>query len=230
MSKDAEVRDYPIANPGGVEFHASHGHLFVALGRSARTLEDTGVLLWASGAQEARAMASKWANRAWYSGALSIGAVASAKTYWHVAARSAREAKLERDEEIVQGVAEAFWFTSWADFMEQECGESLSGMKIEDAAPLVPDSARELADAFLDRFERANDELVNVTYLRAASTPGGSRRGGPKDFGFAIAMQGMGTGVAWTDDHPEPQLGMKVPHFEVTRFNFEDDLKCDGET
>lgn len=48
----------------------------------------------------------------------------------------------------------------------------------------------------------------------------------PDEFGSDLAMQAMGHGVSWFDDHE--RFDLKVPHVECSEFSFSDDVYQEG--
>lgn len=111
------------------------------------------------------------------------------------------------DDAIKDGMARAIWVTSFADWVQKlprqqqrELGAGQGG-DWNDAAGETPRSAIEAAQALIDLYERTNGP-IGALFLVAAQAD--KRK--PTDrladlFGHALAMQALGTGVAWTDDH-----------------------------
>lgn len=133
---------------------------------------------------------------------------------------------------IRDGMARALHLTSWIE-REESRGRTYPGQRVEDVAPeTVPDLVREAADRLLEDFEKANGGIDATALFRLAVLADARRdaeaAGMPLDrsaaeasfgdvdlaaeFGRYVAMQAMGTGCAWTDDHAE--VDMKAPHSE----------------
>lgn len=116
-------------------------------------------------------------------------------------------------QEIFEQMARTFWVCAWAD-LEDECGDGIhAGADAMDLAPETPDACRafalEQASALCGKSGVAN---LGELLLRAAAADGLSEEGidvarirrkwsYAEDFGHCMAMEIMGTGVAWTDDH-----------------------------
>lgn len=124
------------------------------------------------------------------------------------------------DDSIKDGMARAIWVTSFADWVggmpkaqQRELGAG-SGGDWNDAAGETPRSADEAGQALLELYERANDQSIADLFRAAAQADGRKPSARLADlFGHALAMQALGTGVAWTDDHkPFP---LKRIHFQA---------------
>lgn len=122
--------------------------------------------------------------------------------------------RLESREEIVRSMARAFFVTGWADHVENGHRVSFAGQELMDLAPPTNAEAFEHAQDFARRVETANKLSLDHMFDRAAfETPGLFSKPPTKDdFGHYLAMEGMGSGVAWSDDRPEH--GFEVPHVE----------------
>ena len=61
-----------------------------------------------------------------------------------------------------------------------------------------------------------NRAPIEHIYQAAARAPGRhTRRPTPSDFGYALAMQSLGHGVSWFDDHPDiPRFTLQLPHID----------------
>lgn len=126
---------------------------------------------------------------------------------------SRRVRKHTFDSTIVAAAARAGFVQAWADWMEEK-GESLHG-ELMDQAPVTPAKAKVWAKKLLSTMERMNGLSLDKMYERAAAKPlehSWERKPTKKDFGHYTAMQALGHGVAWSDDHP--RHGFKIPHAE----------------
>lgn len=143
---------------------------------------------------------------------------------------------VEIDMAIRDGMARAIWVTSFADWVDQQ-GPSAQrkygagpGQDWSDVAPATPESADAAAEDLTVLLWRENRNVgdgprtVRVgLYRRAlaadkARARPASRRATPNDFGHCLAMQAMGHGVSWFDDHAT--FPLKFPrHFEAHCFN-----------
>jgi hypothetical protein len=133
--------------------------------------------------------------------------------------RKPRRRDTDADSDFLRGMARGPWSLQWADEQEEE-GRSFSGVDIYEASPEAPRWAlrwaRQLADKII---------LLNVDRVRTGSEVGieglyqeAVRAGFAKDretFGFYLAMQSIGHGIAWDDDVPGgADLEIKLPHDE----------------
>lgn len=117
--------------------------------------------------------------------------------------------------EILEGMAKAFWVTSWADYCEQMSPARRAKLREEglipgpggdwmDAAPPMPPSAKLAAKRLAQAFEERNGATVSELLDRAMEADGGVAGRNEADlFGHYLAMQAMGHGVGWFDDHAE---------------------------
>lgn len=115
-------------------------------------------------------------------------------------------------EEFAEGASRAFWATSWATGMEER-GESVSGDVMEQA-PETPLSAWVAAGQLIGALECANNAPIHTLADRASRADGGE---GILDidanlFGHYMAMQALGHGVSWFDDHAKFKI--KIPLME----------------
>ena len=121
-----------------------------------------------------------------------------------------------QEEHVLDGAARAFWVDAWASEMEER-GEARGwgGKDVMDLAPKTPVAAQVLAKRLVAAVEKTNDSHIGTLVLEAhdADEKAGIDTGGwieyQRLFGHYMAMQALGHGVAWTDDHAE--FGMRVP-------------------
>lgn len=120
-------------------------------------------------------------------------------------------------DEIIESAARAFYVSRWADDQEERDwpAGSPSGRDLDEMAPRTPKKVVAFAKKFIAAFERTNSMSVDQLYERAAELtrqPGGmryARRPPSADlFGHYLAMQAMGSGVAWSDDYPSPGFAL----------------------
>jgi RNA binding exosome subunit len=119
---------------------------------------------------------------------------------------------VDRDE-IIDAAARAFFVNDWAD-REGEAGRTYPGEDLMDVAPDTSKSAEAFGKKFIEAIEKKQGKSIEKLYVRAATDDSSKHLKKPteEDFGYALAMQALGTGVAWSDDHPE--LGWKPPRVE----------------
>lgn len=122
--------------------------------------------------------------------------------------------------EIVDAAARAFYVTAWAE-REEERGRARGwgGRDLMDIAPRTSPKAKVAGKRFIANLEAANKgTAVGALYVMAATAPGKHyKEPSPEDFGHTMAMQAMGHGVSWWDDHPH--VPITVPHYEFTMFD-----------
>lgn len=132
---------------------------------------------------------------------------------------------------IRDGIAKAYYLTAWFD-REQECGRTYPGQEISEVAPeKIPEKAYDIADALLARIEELNGAGLDADFwFRGAMIADLQDRLGRKptedeleeamdadteeQFGWYTAMEAMGHGVSWSDDHVAVPL-FKVPYFDA---------------
>ena len=122
----------------------------------------------------------------------------------------------ERDQLVIDGMARALFANAWADAAEQK-GISLSGQEILDVMPMVTPAAKEAATRLAQEFERLNGKPVSELFDEAMQADGikDGRTGTDdqaREFGHYLALQAVGAGVSWFDDHKE--FPIKFPPFE----------------
>lgn len=116
------------------------------------------------------------------------------------------EVDVSRDE-IIEAMARAMWVSEWASEMEER-GTSFSGMDLMDVAPPTPSEAVQLAVELASDIESDNGMSLSELYSKAVNAPGRHySEPDPSSFGHDLAMQAMGHGVSWSDNHP--RFGMK---------------------
>lgn len=135
----------------------------------------------------------------------------------------------DMDADILNGMAGAIWVTSWASWLEEqdratqkELGPG-SGGNLESVAPPAPESAALAAMDLYTLIERANDQTPAELFQRACEADGCECDEENADlFGHYLAMQAMGHGVSWFDDHKKFPLKFPVKGFEANSFDGED--------
>lgn len=109
--------------------------------------------------------------------------------------------------DAVKGASDAMHLTAWANWAEEEGGPGLQPGPIEDQAPPTTRKAQRSGKAFIRRLEQGNRATINQMYWAALQMPGRHlRKPTPELFGHYLAMESMGHGVAWSDDHPDPEF------------------------
>jgi len=137
----------------------------------------------------------------------------------------------------LDGAARAFFVSAYADHVEEghstdneltdeEREERTSlpqpggGGRWEDHAPETPPLAYALAGELWALLENLNSCSVYVL-AESAALADRVREIDPEEFGSDLAMQAMGHGVSWFDDHA--RFDLKVPHMECGDCTFSSD-------
>ncbi len=141
-------------------------------------------------------------------------ALASAKKFLRSVYGRTNPSQFEEDcdTDILDGMARAIWVMAYANYVEELSKDerkagghpvNLSGITWDDQAPETPDSAVEAARDLYILMNRANGEkTVGQLYEQACFVD--KIRPTTKlatTFGHYLAMQAMGEGVSWFDDH-----------------------------
>lgn len=124
---------------------------------------------------------------------------------------------------FLEAAARAFFTCAYADYCEEHTDEDLPkpgpGGDWMDFAPEPPPNAFAIAGEMWARIEEANK--ANMYMIADVAQAADGKPVDPAKFGHALAMQYMGTGVSWFDDHKE--FPLKVPYAEVSWFNFSEE-------
>jgi hypothetical protein len=122
---------------------------------------------------------------------------------------------------IACAMARAMFVTNYADLADENEGlpRAMSGQDWMMVAPDTPEEYVHEAYRLMGRLEQANGMNIHALFAKVCQLDGASYTATPsggeyvRDFGHCIAMEAMGTGVGWADDHAEH--GLKVPLIEV---------------
>ncbi len=115
---------------------------------------------------------------------------------------------------IVGAMARALFVTAWAD-AEEEAGRTHHG-ELMDLAPETTPEAIDAAEALSREFEEKNQTAFDVMYETAAAMEDHDVSPTPEDFGHYTAMEALGHGVSWKDDHPKHGFAVPNVDFSVT--------------
>lgn len=120
-------------------------------------------------------------------------------------------------EEFAEGAARAAFVSSWADYQEER-GKTYPGKNLMDVAPSTPLSAYVWAGQLIGKMEELNSRNIHAIGAAVAEADGlGWMAFDGADFGHYMAMQALGHGVSWSDDHSQPKW-LKVPYMEYDWF------------
>lgn len=149
---------------------------------------------------------------------------------------------LERS--IADGMARAFHVSAWAD-REEELGRLRGGQELMDVAPPTTEEAKQEAWKLIGSMETANGMNLPAIFAQALIADGKTTKDLPEgwvsvaednaeEFGHYMAMQSLGHGVSWFDDHKEftiPQVSGRGKKFVVphTEFYYFDPSEYGGE-
>jgi len=131
---------------------------------------------------------------------------------------------------ILDASARAAFVTAWAD-AEEEAGRTHGGEDYMDIAPKTPPEARDWAWTLWQKIWRQNTDRfagfqlggkheeplanwIEAAWAHAAEASGIDIHDDAEqtEFGHYVAMQAMGHGVSWEDDHEKK--GFKLPHVD----------------
>jgi hypothetical protein len=117
-------------------------------------------------------------------------------------------------EEFANGAARAFWVMAWASAAEQR-GKRLPPGDLTVHSPPTPLSAYVAAGELIGRLAEMNKAGLHELARRAEKAE--RMKHGDLDgaaFGHALAMESLGTGVSWFDDHKA--FDIRVPYMEYS--------------
>lgn len=129
------------------------------------------------------------------------------------------------EDEIVSSMARTLWimaFSAWAEEVDWP-GRASNGEDWDEVAPPTPAAADKAAAALVSaiaasegitgstpmaelfayamHIDRRREYEFDLDYNNTGALHGGTDRDLAHDFGAALAMEALGTGVAWADDH-----------------------------
>jgi hypothetical protein len=119
---------------------------------------------------------------------------------------------------IIESAARALFAQAYADAVEQGMIEGEHpgpGGEWLDVVPPTPKEFKDSAKRLIEQIEKTAGMGIEGAYL-AASTMHGTHYKEPsaEDFGWYLAMEALGHGVSWADDHPDP--GLDLPYWEAS--------------
>lgn len=122
---------------------------------------------------------------------------------------------------FLEGAARAFFVMAYAEYADESGDEDLprasNGGDWYDVAPSNPPFAYALAGELWAKLEALNH--VNMHQLLARAAMADAKAIDAAEFGGDIAMQAMGTGVSWFDDHAKFEIS--IPRMEVGAYSFD---------
>lgn len=121
------------------------------------------------------------------------------------------------NDEILAGVVEGLWLLPWANAVEEAGLPLPRHITIEDV-PEPPDTLNNFAFNFgVSVMEKNRGKTLDSLYEEALLAPGKHLRPPTaREFGYYLAMEALGSGVSWDDNHPKPRGGYaKVPDVEI---------------
>jgi hypothetical protein len=98
--------------------------------------------------------------------------------------------------------SETLWACAWADWAE-EAGELPAGCEITEVMPKIPRSAEDAADRLYERFCEA-DPMFGFKLIATMVRDGSDM----PTLCHYLAMEAMGHGVSYSDDHSEHGIAM----------------------
>lgn len=111
---------------------------------------------------------------------------------------------------IHEGAALAYHCDAFARRAEEQCQGDGPGPGGDwmDICGAPSKAARDAAEVLLERI--GAEQVLRGWYVNTRVEHGHRKEPRATDFGHYLAMQAMGHGVAWSDEHPDP--GFEVPH------------------
>ncbi len=114
-------------------------------------------------------------------------------------------------ERFADGAARAFFVAAWSDEQEEKGKRFRQGVDLMDQAPATPLSAYVHAGILIGQLEVLNKASIYMIGERAAEADGVPEIDS-QELGHYLAMEAMGHGVSWSDDHKD--FPIKVPYLE----------------
>ena len=124
------------------------------------------------------------------------------------------EATTSHRDDVVDAMARALFVSAWADAEEESGRKFGGGVELMDIAPKTSPDAKRHAEKLAKQFEQKNGMSLDELLAKAAEADSGETINADYagEFGHDLAMQAMGHGVSWFDDHNK--FPLKVPHTE----------------
>jgi hypothetical protein len=128
---------------------------------------------------------------------------------------------------FLEGAARAFFVTAYADHVENcddfdddhDYAKPGPGGDWCDSAPEAPPNAYALAGELWAKLAAANPDGAGVYTLADLAAEADGKAIDAESFGHYLAMQAMGHGVSWFDDHK--RFPMVIPHMECSMCSFD---------
>jgi hypothetical protein len=126
--------------------------------------------------------------------------------------------KCDKDSDaFVRGMATIFWGLAWADHADKHGCTNLSGCKVGDYMPEIPERAWRMAERAAGYIEGVNDQAIYLLFVSALEADGHGEvthedyHGDLAErFGECLAYAYLGHGVSWFDNHAK--FPIKIPH------------------
>jgi hypothetical protein len=134
----------------------------------------------------------------------------------HQKKESVEEAETESfQDDIIEAMARALFVSAWADAEEQEGRSFGGGVDLMDVAPKTSAEAKQHAKKLAKQFEQKNGMSLDELLAKAAEADKDADIDSDyaSDFGHYLAMQAMGHGVSWFDDHEKFTLNVPKTEF-----------------
>jgi hypothetical protein len=121
---------------------------------------------------------------------------------------------------FLRGAARAFFVCAYAEYCEENEDLDLPrpgpGGDWYDSAPDAPPNAYALAGELWSGLEHANPGACGVYTLRELAEKADGETPDPEEFGGDLAMQAMGHGISWFDDHKA--FPIQIPRMDSCGF------------
>lgn len=126
-------------------------------------------------------------------------------------------------DDFIEGAARAYFVMAYADFADEcedgEFARASGGEDWYDVAPATPPNAYAYAGQLWEGLGTLNNGGVYALAVAAEHADGKAPSG--EDFGRDFAMQSMGHGISWFDNHKP--FAVKVPHIDCGSLSFSDE-------
>ena len=116
-------------------------------------------------------------------------------------------------DQITESAARAIFMVAWAN---QHAHEYHQIELTTVAPPTSPDAYYKAVDLTI-KLEKLNEMSIDEMYWGAANYKPDKhlKPPTPKDFGWYLAMEALGEGVTWADDHPDIDLIVPTVEFHI---------------
>jgi hypothetical protein len=123
-------------------------------------------------------------------------------------------------ETILDAMARAFFVSAWANWEDEYGDTNLAGVELMDVAPETEKEAIDAAAKLYTEIEQINNIDLGE-FIPPGFTESNYDDSAARVFGHYLAMEAMGHGVSWSDDHEAH--GLNVPYLEFSFLDLDPD-------